>query len=88
LSGSHDSTIKLWCVATGQLLRTLEGHTQERYSCAFSPSGLAIVSASSDGTLRLWILSKGQQHIFGIDPPMQRVRPPFLQMANLFWAAT
>ena len=38
-SGSYDNTIKLWDVATGQLLCTLTGHTDFVYSVAFSPDG-------------------------------------------------
>jgi hypothetical protein len=68
LSGSHDSTMKLWCVATGQILHTLEGHTHEVSSCAFSPSGMAIVSSSKDCTLRLWMPSMGQQQIIDVNP--------------------
>ena len=33
--------MKLWDAATGQELRTLEGHTDEVYSVAFSPDGTA-----------------------------------------------
>ena len=68
LSGSSDSTMKLWCVTTGRLLRTLEGHTNEINACAFSPSGMNIVSSSNDGTMRLWVVSTGQQKIIDADP--------------------
>ena len=66
LSASEDSTMKLWCVVTGQLLRTLEGHTDSIISCAFSPTGRAIVSGSCDGTLRLWDTPTGRQQIIDI----------------------
>ena len=32
----------------------LEGHTDTVWGCAIAPDGSCIVSASADGTLRLW----------------------------------
>lgn len=60
LSGSDDCTLKMWCTATGCLLRTLGGHTDLVTSCAFSPDGLTIVSGSDDATLRLWTAATGR----------------------------
>src|SRR5262245_44542803 len=39
LSGSKDRTIKLWDIATGQLVRTFEGHQGGVSSVAFSSDG-------------------------------------------------
>lgn len=36
------------------LLHVLEGHTGWVYKVAFSPDGGRLISASLDGTLRLW----------------------------------
>ena len=58
-SGSDDSTINLWRVSDGSLLRTLAGHTDEVNSVAFSPDGSMIVSGSGDETVRLWRVSDG-----------------------------
>ena len=54
VSGSYDRTIRLWDIATGEQLRTLEGHTYSITSVAVSPNGTTIASGSFDGTVILW----------------------------------
>ncbi|WP_414734144.1 WD40 repeat domain-containing protein, partial [Crocosphaera watsonii] len=39
VSGSWDDTIKVWNLATGQLLRTLEGHSRRVFSVGISADG-------------------------------------------------
>jgi WD40 repeat protein len=65
VSGSEDKTLKLWDAATGQLIRTFEGHASEVRSVAFSPDGTQVLSGSGDArgkdnTLRLWELATGK----------------------------
>ena len=45
--------MRLWSVE-GQLLRTLEGHTDQVWEVNFSPDGQSIASASFDNVVRLW----------------------------------
>ncbi|WP_438038181.1 TIR domain-containing protein [Sorangium sp. So ce128] len=59
VSGSSDSTLKVWDLANGHLLFTLEGHSARINACAISPDGERIVSASSDGTLKVWDAASG-----------------------------
>ena len=48
--------IKLWDAASGRLLRTLSGHTDNIAGMAFSPNGklLASGSGTGEGNVRLW----------------------------------
>ena len=41
-----DTNIHLWAVSTGEYLRSLEGHTGNVSSVAFSPDGSSLVSGS------------------------------------------
>jgi len=60
-SGHEDGTIKLWDSATGKQLRSLEGHTDDVLSIAFSPDGRMIASGSRDKTIKLWDVLTGTQ---------------------------
>jgi WD40 repeat protein len=53
-SSYQDSAVRLWKTADGTLLRTLEGHTSGVEYLTFSPAGQYLVSASYDGSVRLW----------------------------------
>ncbi|MFM7737929.1 MAG: WD40 repeat domain-containing protein, partial [Planctomycetota bacterium] len=61
VSGSGDSTLKLWDAASGEELKTLSGHTDGVGSVAFSPDGTRIVSGSLDTTLKLWDAASGEE---------------------------
>jgi hypothetical protein len=52
--GYPDRTVRIWDVATGKELRNYEGHTAGVTSVAYFPDGNRIVSASQDGTARIW----------------------------------
>ncbi|MEH2042595.1 WD40 repeat domain-containing protein, partial [Nostoc sp.] len=47
-------------VSSGQLLKTLTGHSSSVYSVAYSPNGQQLASASRDKTIKIWDVSSGQ----------------------------
>jgi WD40 repeat protein len=67
LSGHFDSTLKLWEIATGRCLQTLEGHANAilavylSSNCSWALSaGGSISGRSGDTTLKLWEVASGR----------------------------
>lgn len=56
-----DNTIRLIDVATGELLRVLEGHTHHVLALAWQDDGRTLASASADLTVKVWEPDTGQQ---------------------------
>jgi len=54
VSGSFDSSVRVWDSSTGAELQQLNGHTDRVNSVKFSHDGTCIVSGSSDKSLRVW----------------------------------
>ncbi|MDZ8238224.1 MAG: hypothetical protein RMZ69_13780 [Nostoc sp. ChiQUE01a] len=46
--------MKLWDLATGQLIDNFVGHANPVWSVAFSPDGQTLASGSGDQTIKLW----------------------------------
>ncbi|WP_017318726.1 DnaJ domain-containing protein [Mastigocladopsis repens] len=63
-SGSGDKSIRLWGRYTGEVKRTLNGHSDTVLSIVISPNGKILASGSTDQTIRLWDLNNwGQSRI-------------------------
>src|SRR5688572_3301865 len=65
VSGSEDSTIKLWDLATGNVLRTLYGHEKPVLAVAVSRDGRLMASGGDDSSVRVWDVTTGGVRIFG-----------------------
>lgn len=62
LTGSGDSTVRVWDVTTGQEIRRFEGDMQDINSAVFSPdSGFVLTGSRNDHTVRLWDLASGEE---------------------------
>jgi WD40 repeat protein len=58
ISGSEDNTIKIWNSITGQIKRTLTGHTGAVNYLSVTPNGNYLVSAE-DKKIRIWNVQTG-----------------------------
>jgi WD40 repeat protein len=54
LSSSHDKTLRIWDLGSGECLHILRGHTGWVNGCAVDAKGRLAASASSDHTVILW----------------------------------
>jgi WD40 repeat protein len=54
VGGGRDGRVKVWDVASGRLVASLEGHASAVLSVAYSPDGSFIATSSTDRTVRVW----------------------------------
>ena len=54
VTGTHDGRITTWDLEHGEMITRLVGHSDYVYDLAFSRDGERLVSASGDGTVRVW----------------------------------
>ena len=60
VSGSRDSTLRVWDMETGAELLVLRGHLGEVNAISVSPDSAQVVSGSGDCSLKLWSLCDGR----------------------------
>ena len=56
VSGSTDSSVKVWDVRNKTCIQTYTGHNKEITCVRFSPDGRWVASTSKDGKLLMWDL--------------------------------
>ena len=54
VSGSSDSTARIWSVATAEVVQILKGHNNRVKDVAYAPDGKFIATASSDKSIGIW----------------------------------
>ncbi len=59
--GFTDGPVKLFDSASGQLVRSLDGHQGSVQSVAFHPDGIRLASGSRDGVARIWDATDGRE---------------------------
>jgi U3 small nucleolar RNA-associated protein 13 len=60
VSGSADTTIRIWSLKDQTCLKTLEGHVGSVLRVAFVSAGIQLVSAGADGLLKLWSIKTNE----------------------------
>jgi uncharacterized protein with WD repeat len=75
ISSSFDKSIKIWNVADGKLMKTLDGHTEAVVSLAFNDDGSLLATGSDDQKINLWSFPEGKlirtmtgelHHVYGL----------------------
>ena len=57
-SASADTTIKIWDLESGVLIKELIGHLDILSTVAFSPDGETLASGGYDKTIKIWNLEQ------------------------------
>ncbi|MEB3831367.1 S-layer homology domain-containing protein [Phormidium sp. CCY1219] len=58
--GPDNGQINLWSLRSGELIRTLPGHSTRVGALAIAPDGKTLVSGGGDATLKIWDLRTGE----------------------------
>jgi len=61
VSGSEDTTVRLWDESNGRELKMFLGHTDVVEAVAFSPDGRQAISGARDHTVKLWDTVNGRE---------------------------
>lgn len=59
VSGSYDSTVRVWRISTGESVHVLHGHVQKVYSVVLDHERNRCISGSMDSFVKIWDLDTG-----------------------------
>eukprot|EP00057_Strongylocentrotus_purpuratus_P024756 XP_011679230.1 PREDICTED: LOW QUALITY PROTEIN: coronin-7 [Strongylocentrotus purpuratus] len=79
LSASFDMFLKVWDLTTGEEILSLEGHTDQIFSAAWSPDGKRIATVCKDGLIRIYEPRSSNT------PVAQGPGPEGSRGARIFW---
>jgi len=54
ISGSEDNCVYIWSLVESRIVHTLKGHTKVVTSVAYHPKETCLLTASTDGTIKVW----------------------------------
>ncbi|KFE66086.1 protein kinase domain-containing protein [Hyalangium minutum] len=75
ISSAGEPRVRRWDLQKRQFLTSYLGHTHHALDLAFSPEGQRMVTASSDGTVRVWDRQSGESRV------LKEHRGPVLHVA-------
>jgi F-box and WD-40 domain protein CDC4 len=59
VSGSYDSSVRVWRISTGEARHVLQGHTQKVYSVVLDHERNRCISGAMDSLVKIWDLDTG-----------------------------
>ncbi|KAF2276876.1 WD40 repeat-like protein [Westerdykella ornata] len=59
VSGSYDTTVRVWRISTGETIHQLHGHAQKVYSVVLDHARNRCISGSMDTSVKVWCLETG-----------------------------
>jgi F-box and WD-40 domain protein CDC4 len=59
VSGSYDSSVRVWKISTGETVHRLTGHTQKVYSVILDKDRNRCISGSMDHSVKIWSIETG-----------------------------
>lgn len=60
VSGSYDTTVRVWKISNGEILHRLAGHTSKVYSVILDHERNRCISGSMDNMVKIWSLATGE----------------------------
>ncbi|KAF9445551.1 WD40 repeat-like protein [Macrolepiota fuliginosa MF-IS2] len=60
VTGSYDTTVRVWDIVTGECKFVFSGHTQKVYAVVLDLDNQCVFSGSMDTTIRQWSLESGE----------------------------
>jgi WD40 repeat protein len=61
ITGSQDTTAKIWSIETGDCLKTFQGHIGAILCMAMDTLGKLLFTGSGDNTIRVWDIKRGNE---------------------------